>query len=859
MPTLRTCPQCGAKLSGDGPGGACPACLLALALGQPAATSEYDPSRIEDQKSKIRNPIVRYFGDYQLLEEIARGGMGVVYRARQLSLNRLVALKMIAAGQLATPAAVQRFHTEAEAAAQLDHPHIVPIFEIGEYEGQHYFSMKLIEGGTLADSFPCRSRRKEAQIASSPKGETKEKSQPPYVGSCKEKEIAHLVATVAWAVNYAHQRGILHRDLKPTNVLLDEQGEPHVTDFGLAKQVEDDSSLTLSAAMLGTPAYMAPEQAAGGAKQLTTAADIYSLGAILYELLTGQPPFHAATPLETLRQVVEEEPVPPSQVLSQRPPAQPAQSNIKNQKSKIPHDLETICLKCLRKDPQQRYGSAELLAEDLERWRNGEPILARPVGAAEKAWRWCRRRPVVAGLLLAVLIALVVGLVVSNWFYLREKAARQQAVAAQQEAQTIVQFLTEDVLLQATPEQNSREKQLTLEQAVTEATRRLDQNADIRRQPNVEAALRLAIGRTCSQLGNMAEADLNLRRAFDLCRTELGPTNSLTLEAEFWLGTFLHNLDHKYDEAGTLLREVWQARQQLLGPEDPETLLALQCYDITLYQTGNFKEAEEVARYVLSIRERTLGPDHANTIDVLQNLAAAVGLQGDHAQAEAIHREELRRCDRSGLNRRARFVAVKDVALHRILQGDPVEADGLMSQAIPLAAREFGPNSPLTLHMQRVLARAFADEGCFVEAESLASATLEARLRQSSDLEGNGRTMLILGRGLAQQGRLDEAEQWLQAALPLLREYIRTRDAGAVQAANWLGAIQVARGAYLEAEKLLLTDSERLFDPANQLSPTEVRLAVSNIIALYDAWQKPEQAAQWRKKLDRLAAVAGNK
>jgi tetratricopeptide (TPR) repeat protein len=737
--------------------------------------------------------------------------MGVVYRARQLSLNRLVALKMIAAGQLATPAAVQRFHTEAEAAARLDHPHIVPIYEIGEYEGQHYFSMKLIERGTLAD---LRLKSK--------------------VQSLKSPEAAaRLVGTVARAVHYAHQRGILHRDLKPTNILLDEQGEPHVTDFGLAKLVEDDSSLTLSAAMLGTPAYMAPEQAAGGARQLTTAADIYSLGAVLYELLTGQPPFRAETAVETLRQACEQEPTPPRSLNPQ-----------------VDRDLETICLKCLNKDPQKRYSSAELLAQDLAHWRKGEPIVARPIGTSEKVWRWCRRRPVVASLLLAVLLSLVAGLVVSNWFYLREKAAHEQAVVAEQEAQAIVQFLTEDVLFQATPEQNSREKQLTLEHAVTEATRRLDQNAEIHRQPKLEATLRLALGGTYHKLGKWDEADRNLRRAFELRRRALGPTNRLTLDAEFQLADFLQNVEHGYDEAGTLAREVWHRRQQLLGEEHPDTLSALQEYGVILYLTANVAEAERIARFILPIRERTLGLDDAATLDALQILTACVGLRGDHAQAEALSREVIRRCYRSGANKQVRFIMVKEVALHRTMQGDPGEADRLMTEAIPLAAREFGTTHFVTLHLQRVLARAWADEGCFVEAEALARQTLDERLRQTMDPEGNGRTMLILGRALAQQGKLDDAEHLLQAALPLLREYIRNTDASAVLAANWLGAIRVARGAYPEAEKLLLPDSDRLFDPANQLSPTEVRLAVGNIIELYDAWQKPEKAGEWRKRLE---------
>jgi tetratricopeptide (TPR) repeat protein len=291
---------------------------------------------------------------------------------------------------------------------------------------------------------------------------------------------------------------------------------------------------------------------------------------------------------------------------------------------------------------------------------------------------------------------------------------------------------------------------------------------------------------------------------------------------------------------------------QALGAEHPHTLDALDGYQITLNYTAHFKEAEQIARYILSIRERTLGLDHPDTIETLQDLGSSVGFQGDHAQAEAIAREVIKRCDRNRLNKRARFIAVKEWAIHRTVVGDPVEADKLMTDAVPSAAREFGPTNLLTLHLQRVLARVWAEEGCFVEAEALARTTLEARLRQATDLEGDGRTMLILGRALMQQGKLDEAEPFLQAALPLLREHIRTKDASAALAANWLGAIQVARNAYPEAEKLLLPDSDRFFDPANQLSPTEVRLALGNIIALYRAWGKSDKAAYWQQELDQI-------
>ena len=310
-------------------------------------------------------------GDYELLEEVGRGGQGVVFRARQKSLNRTVALKVISLGQWASEAHLKRFRREAEAAASLDHPGIVPIHEVGERDGSCYFSMKFVEGGQLDEVV----RRKPTSV----------------------RQAAELIAKVARTVHYAHEHGILHRDIKPGNILLDKNGEPHLTDFGLARLLDTQSSVTRTIDVLGTPSYMAPEQAAGETTKLSKATDVYGLGAVLYQLLTGQPPFAGGTTYETIRLLRDTEPRPPRLL-----------------NPKIDRDLSTICLKCLEKDPQRRYSSALALAEDLEHWLKHEPIQAKPSGFFTHARKWVRRNPSTT-VLLTLLVALAVGLSVTVW------------------------------------------------------------------------------------------------------------------------------------------------------------------------------------------------------------------------------------------------------------------------------------------------------------------------------------------------------------------------------------------------------------------------------------------------------------
>jgi WD40 repeat protein len=364
--------------------------VAASSIGEPAAPLPADDATVDLGSADPARPEalsparIRYFGDYEIVREIARGGMGVVFQARQVSLNRPVALKMILAGQLANNAEIRRFHTEAEAAANLDHPGIVPIFEVGQHEGQHYFSMGLVEGQSL--------------------------SQRLAQGPLPAREAAELIGRVCAAIEYAHSRGVIHRDLKPANILLDHNGNPRVTDFGLAKKLENECDLTGSGQIMGTPSFMPPEQAGGKPAKVGPLADVYALGATLYALAAGRPPFQAASPLDTVVQVINDEPVPPRRL-----------------NPSIPRDVETICLKCLEKEPAKRYASVTALREDLQRYLAGEPIAPRPVTSLERAVKWARRRPAIAALLGLVTLVTVLGLGGVLWQWREAAHARGDA------------------------------------------------------------------------------------------------------------------------------------------------------------------------------------------------------------------------------------------------------------------------------------------------------------------------------------------------------------------------------------------------------------------------------------------------
>jgi tetratricopeptide (TPR) repeat protein len=797
---------------------------------------------------------------YEVLGELGRGGMGVVYRARQVGLNRLVALKMVRAGEHAGPEDLARFRAEAEAVAALQHPHVVQIFEVGRHAGLPFFALEYLEGGSLQD------RLRGAPL-------------PP-------REAARLVQTLAGAVQAAHERGLIHRDLKPANVLLAADGTPKVTDFGLAKRVEGGAGLTQSGAVVGTPSYMAPEQAAGKGKAVGPAADVYALGAVLYECLTGRPPFKAATPMETVLQVLGEEPVPPRRLQPQVPP-----------------DLETVCLTCLGKEPARRYAGARALADDLRRFLNGEPIQARPVGAWERGVKWARRRPAVTALLAALVVVLAGGFLGLTALWLRadeqrvaaerarEEEAAQRAVAerargeeAKQRAvaQAVNAFLRQDLLGQADTGkqpflagQAERNPQITVRALLDRAAAGV--GGQFAGQPEVEAAIRQTIGDAYRALGEYDRAQRHLDRAVAWRREHLGADHPDTLlslnslaalykdrgrydEAERLLQEALAGLrkklgaDHpdtltslnnlavlyqdrgRYAEAETLYQEALAGLRKKLGADHPDTLTSLNNLAVLYRSRGRYAEAEPLLEEALAGYRRTRGPDHPHTLISLNNLAELYQSRGRHAEAEPLYQEALAGCRRAlGADHPATLAILNNLAALYHARGRHAEAEPLDQEALAVRRRTLGADHPDTLRSLNNLAELYRSRGRHAEAEPLLREALAGKRRTLGAAHPDTLSSLNnLALLYQDRGRYPEAEPLLREALAGRRRALGADHPDTLSSLNNLAALYHARGRYAEAEPLY---QEALAGCRRTLGadhPATLR-GLNNLAALYHA------------------------
>jgi tetratricopeptide (TPR) repeat protein/tRNA A-37 threonylcarbamoyl transferase component Bud32 len=588
---------------------------------------------------------------YEVTRLLGRGGMGVVYQAHQVALNREVALKLIRSGSFASETEVLRFQNEAEAVAQLDHPHIVPIYEVGRHRRHHFFSMKLIAGTSLD--------KRLAEFANDPRA------------------TARLVAIVAEAIHHAHQRGILHRDLKPANILLDEQGAPHVTDFGLARRLDAGSEMTHSNALIGTPSYMSPEQATRARGSLTTATDVYGLGTILYALLTRRAPFAGTTLVETLDKV------------RSQPPEAPSRLN-----PGVPRGLEVICQKCLEKEPSRRYASAQELAEDLTRWRKGEPIRARPVSPVVRAALWCRRNPALATAAALLMLALAGGFAGVTWQW--RKAEHNRAMA-----EKVVELVTRRLLAQADAEHDPLARNLTVRELLDRAAAEL--GGWVGDQPDIEARVREMIGGAYLSLGQYDRAEEHLREAIRLDTQFQGPGARGTLGATNLLATLLDQTSRS-TEAEPLLRRNLNDARRFLGPDDSITLDAAERLCSLLWHLGKRDEAEAVLRKNVADRSRVLQPEHADTLRSIYLLSRLLRECGrlEEAQKMAYDYAHSVQCTR-GSNHPDLIAALNNQGDVARDQGRLAEAEQYYQHAAIEAVRILGPDHQTTRAVKRRL------------------------------------------------------------------------------------------------------------------------------------------------------------
>jgi serine/threonine-protein kinase len=657
---------------------------------------------------------------YQILGVLGRGGMGVVYKARQQGLNRLVALKMILAAGHAGPGQMTRFRAEAEAVARLRHPNIVQIYEIGEASGHAFFSLEYVEGGTLA-----------GHLAGTP--------QPP-------RRAAELTRVLADAVQAAHQDNVVHRDLKPANVLLTAGGQLKITDFGLAKQLDTDSGQTQSGSILGTPSYMAPEQAAGLTHQVGPAADVYALGAILYESLTGRPPFRGQSVLDTVEQVRTQEPVPPSRL-------QP----------KVPRDLETICLKCLRKEPARRYASAAALADDLGRFLTGEPIAARPVSAPERLFRWCRRNPrtaVLSGAVAALVFAvLAVSLFMNYRLNQQKEIAQDKERIALEQADLALEAIGEMIFevqheLEDTP--GAREAQISImRRAAAELNRLVNMPATSDKYLRRHALAHLQLGRLTWQTGDLPKAHEEFELALDFGEKAVA-ANPASDKAHFNRAAIRMELGRSFDfqlqkfdearqqyEAANQELQALQARLRDLPDGDPRLVeaerislrdaedLLSQIYD--LLGRMHYSEADPTKRDLdaanklfqqsLEIRERLLADKADHNIRSLialsyTFLAEIAQFKDDRAGAADMHRKVVEQRESIYQERRSSVLARRGLGAARMNYGDALcyadrygEALEQYRAALPLVEQVW-LSEPESLHARNQYAQAHYCIGC---------------------------------------------------------------------------------------------------------------------------------------------------
>ncbi len=670
---------------------------------------------------------IRYFGDYELLEEIARGGMGIVYRARQISLRRIVAIKRVLAGTLASKEAIERFVNEARTAAQLDHPNIVPLHEVGVYQGHHYIAMGFVNGKSLdyaiKDNLPT------------------------------PESVAKVMIAVSEAISYAHSKGIIHRDIKPSNILIDETGIPRVTDFGLAKQLNQDDSITATGQVLGTPSFMPPEQAAGRIDAVGPHSDIYAMGAVLYVLLTGRPPFKAASSMQTLTQVLQQEPVSPRSL-----------------NPSVPRDLETITLKCLEKSIVHRYGSAKELAEELRRFVEKRPILARPISRPMRLWRWSCRNPVTATLVSALLCSLIAGTAISSWFAWKERLraieenkAKLIAESQRDIAQGLNALVTEDILGRAdiwnqAEDQSKVNPNITIQETLDRAASLVA--VRFSDKPEVESAIRRALGTAFTALGKHDQGIEQLEAALKIDQKLSSVSDIDRIETEYTLAKS-YWLDGQPKKADEMFRICLEDAKAKLGPKSREALVAQTSLGFILLEHS--PESLSLLEDLIPIVESSFPPDDTDVLHFRNTLGLAQQKAGQMPKALAnFTTAHSYAAVKLGDDNPLTMMLLNNRGRWYLLQGQPAQAIEIFEILEPRVSRLLGKGNP-----NAILTRCNLGYCCLkLEQYDRASTLLSEVVPEMINGLGKSspqskRAMLGLIESLVMNHQIDEASKWV--------------------------------------------------------------------------------------------------
>jgi eukaryotic-like serine/threonine-protein kinase len=788
----------------------------------------------------------------EILGELGRGGMGVVSKARDVRLGRLVALKTIYETQRAAPGALERFRLEAQAVARLDHPNIVQIHEVGEHRGRPYVVLEYIAGGSLDQ------RLKENPLA--------------------PRQAAELVETLALAVDAVHRAGIIHRDLKPSNILMTADGTPKVSDFGLAKLLDEDSARTASGELLGSPCYMAPEQAAGHAKQVGRGTDVYALGVILFEALTGRPPFLGQTRQETLNLILSTDPVPPRRL---RPD--------------VPRDLDAICLKCLEKDPRHRYPTAADLAADLRCYLDGATVRARPVGLSGRLWRWCRRNPKLAGLAAALFLSFAFGTPALFALWLQARTDRARAVTEAENAKSINEFLRVDLLAQASAFSQARpgimpDPDLKVRTALDRAAGKIGERFAL--QPISEATIRQTIGETYYQLGLYPQALPHLERSLALYSRVLGGRHADTLNASRLLG-LVHLADGRVSAAELLLVPAMNGLREVRGPDHSDTLAATNAVAQLYIDQGKVPAAEQLLRDTRERCLRTRGAHHAETLAVTNTLAMVYQALRKLDQAESLLNDTLRESElQLGVEHPFTLNVKTNLAITFMSLANFAEAERLLKEVLDVQERVLGPNHSETLRTMVNLAEIYLFHDGLDKAENLLLEALRrCRLALDKNHETTDSCLAYLGVLYSMKKQPEHAIGYVIQALESTRKragpnhgdvasgnrsvgtiYIRMgklAEAEPYLRESWrlylqlhpdshypfwseilLGVSLLGQKKFAEAEPRLLSGYQGLKARVGTFSPpqkNQTNEVLDRIIKLYDGFARKDKADEWRK------------